>query len=405
MALHPSEAAFGLGLSCDRLRPVDPGCPLGVPEGGREATVDGVLQVLRQMIADVSPLVRVHLHLGVLAEDPSHASGEGPRAVDDDEEARRRGQTPSLQVREEARDDRPVRVEPSHSPTDTFVPSAVITRQTTQHWPASSIPSTMTTATLRLDRSQAFGSESACSVAFTARREIADLLVAFAVLSSSVPTGSATVSWRRVATLASMRSTTRRRRRSSGENTARVSSSTSSPSLVRPRGRHMGTLRPPTTTEPGVEPCQLALRAGIFACLGPMRSVSSASIIWAITTRPVADANASSPSFTARATSASATIASRPSPARRGEARRGEPPRHNRRQPRQVPSSSGGPPLDRCLGGRPKPCHERASGGGPPPRFNRVGGNLASLGSGSARQLGPRHLVGGRLVCRTRRTQ
>ena len=41
-----------------------------------------------------------------------------------------------------------------------------------------------------------------------------------------------------------------------------------------------------------------------------MASVSSACIIWCITTSPVADAKASSPSLIAPATSASATVAS-----------------------------------------------------------------------------------------------
>ena len=47
-----------------------------------------------------------------------------------------------------------------------------------------------------------------------------------------------------------------------------------------------------------------------MACFSPIASVSSAVIIWCITTSPVAEAKASSPSLIAPATSASATVAS-----------------------------------------------------------------------------------------------
>lgn len=62
-------------------------------------------------------------------------------------------------------------VSPSQSPTGTFVPSVVTTRAATTHWPASSIPSTITTATSRSERSLAISSASAASVARFQRRE------------------------------------------------------------------------------------------------------------------------------------------------------------------------------------------------------------------------------------------
>ena len=65
-------------------------------------------------------------------------------------------------------------------------------------------------------------------------------------------------------------------------------------------------------------PVAAALAAGILACLGPTRSVSSASIIWNMTTSPVAEANASRPSLIAPATSARATVASTGRSATRG---------------------------------------------------------------------------------------
>ena len=62
--------------------------------------------------------------------------------------------------------------------------------------------------------------------------------------------------------------------------------------------------------EPGVVPCQFPTRsaAPILACLSPITWVSSAVIIWCITTSPVAEAKASSPSLIAPATSARATV-------------------------------------------------------------------------------------------------
>ena len=53
-----------------------------------------------------------------------------------------------------------------------------------------------------------------------------------------------------------------------------------------------------------------ALEAGILACFAPIASVSSASIIWCITTSPVAEAKANDPFLIAPATSARATVAS-----------------------------------------------------------------------------------------------
>jgi hypothetical protein len=44
---------------------------------------------------------------------------------------------------------------------------------------------------------------------------------------------------------------------------------TSSPDVVRPRGRSTLNRRPPSTTGPVVVPCQLAVRPGSRACLGP----------------------------------------------------------------------------------------------------------------------------------------
>ncbi len=66
-------------------------------------------------------------------------------------------------------------VSPSHSPTGTLVPSAVMTRATTTHEPATSSPSIMSTATSRSERSRAISSPMALVVAATKRRETADL--------------------------------------------------------------------------------------------------------------------------------------------------------------------------------------------------------------------------------------
>ncbi len=169
-------------------------------------------------------------------------------------------------------------VSPSHSPTGTLVPSVVMTRATTTHEPATSSPSIMRTATSRSERFRAISSPMALVVAATKRRETADLDMDFERPSSSSPTGSATSRWRRVATPASMRSTTRELSRSAELNAFQVSSPISSPAAVRPRGRSVLTWRPPSTTEPLVVPCQFPTRsgAGILACFSPIASVSSA---------------------------------------------------------------------------------------------------------------------------------
>ena len=151
-------------------------------------------------------------------------------------------------------------VSPSHSPTGTLVPSAVMTRATTQHWPATSSPSIMRTATSRWARLRAIRSSMAFLVAAMKRRETADLEVERARVSMSVPTGSATSPCLRVATPASMRSTTSELSRSAELNTFQVSRSISPPSVVRPRGRLVVTVRPPRTTGPEVDPCQFPMR-------------------------------------------------------------------------------------------------------------------------------------------------
>ncbi|SHY37348.1 Uncharacterised protein [Mycobacteroides abscessus subsp. abscessus] len=71
----------------------------------------------------------------------------------------------------------------------------------------SSSPSRSDEAALR---SRAISSASAVSVCLTNRREIAERLVDFASLSTTVPTGSPTRACRRVATPASIRSITTR---------------------------------------------------------------------------------------------------------------------------------------------------------------------------------------------------
>ena len=98
-------------------------------------------------------------------------------------------------------------------------------------------------------------------VAATKRLEMADLDMDLERSSSSAPTGSATSAWRRVATPANMRSTTRELSRSAELNAFQVSSSISVPWLLRPRGRSVLTWRPPSTTEPVVVPCQFPTRS------------------------------------------------------------------------------------------------------------------------------------------------
>jgi hypothetical protein len=49
----------GLEVSCDRFRLLQPGRPLRVREGRGEAPIDRLLQLLWQVIADVSALVHL----------------------------------------------------------------------------------------------------------------------------------------------------------------------------------------------------------------------------------------------------------------------------------------------------------------------------------------------------------
>jgi|GEM_PF-6133924 len=269
-------------------------------------------------------------------------------------------------------------VSPSQSPTGTLVPSEVMTRETTTHEPATSSPSIMSATMSRSDRSRAISSPMALTVAATKRLEMADLDVDLERASSSFPTGSATSTWRRVATPASMRSSTRELSRSAELKAFQVSSSISAPVVLRPLGRSVVTVRSPSTTEPLVVPCQLPQRseAGILACFSPIAPVSSAVIIWWMTTSPVADAKANSPSLMAPATSARATVAS-----------------SGRSANRAASSASATlttatfffmvvPFLFGCLGGRPIPTIWQVSGGGPPPYFNNVRDKLATPGPG-----------------------
>src|SRR5271157_1047983 len=265
-------------------------------------------------------------------------------------------------------------VSPSQSPTGTLVPSEVITRHTTTHEPATSSPSIMRTATSRSDRFRAINSPMALAVAVTKRRETAELDIDFERASSSSPTGSATSPWRRVATPASMRSTTSELSRSAELNAFQVSSSISPPVVVRPLGRSVLTRRPPSTTEPLVVPCQLPVRssAPILACFGPMTSANSACIIWCITTNPVADAKANNPSLIAPATSARAIVAPSGRSANRAASSASATPTTATFFFTVVPLLFG------CLGGRPIPTIWQVSGGGPPPYFNNVRDNVRS---------------------------
>ena len=119
----------------------------------------------------------------------------------------------------------------------------------------------MSTATSRSERFRAISSPMALVVAATKRRDTADLDIDLERPSSSAPTGSATSAWRRVATPASMRSTTRELSRSAELNAFQVSSPISAPALLRPRGRSVLTWRPPSTTEPLALPCQFPTRS------------------------------------------------------------------------------------------------------------------------------------------------
>jgi hypothetical protein len=106
-------------------------------------------------------------------------------------------------------------VEPSHSPTGSFVPSAVMARATTTHRSARCSPSSISTLMSSSPRSRVISSPSAVSVCLTNRRDTADRLVDFALRSTGAPTGSAARACRRVASPASIRSSTTWESRSS----------------------------------------------------------------------------------------------------------------------------------------------------------------------------------------------
>jgi hypothetical protein len=106
----------------------------------------------------------------------------------------------------------------SHSPTGTFVPSAVMASATTQQRSARCSPSTINTFTSKPDRSRASNCANAVRVEATNRREIADRLVLVACAATVVPTGSPARACRRVATPASIRSSTTCDSRSSAAN-------------------------------------------------------------------------------------------------------------------------------------------------------------------------------------------
>ncbi len=216
-------------------------------------------------------------------------------------------------------------------------------------------------------------SPMALVVAATKRRDTADLDIDLERSSSSAPTGSATSVWRRVATPASIRSTTSELSRSAELNAFQVSSPISVPLVLRPRGRSVLTWRPPSTTEPFALPCQFPTRswAATLACFSPIALVSSASIIWRITTSPVAEAKANNPSLIAPATSASATVAS------------------SGRSANRAASSASATlttatffftvvPFLRVTWSCPIPTIWQVSGGGPPPYFNNVRDNVGA---------------------------
>jgi hypothetical protein len=79
-------------------------------------------------------------------------------------------QAASDEIGEQVGDDGLFSVSPSHTSTGTLVPSAKITRATTQHWPTITSPSIITTATSSPLRSRAISSLSAVSVARTQRQ-------------------------------------------------------------------------------------------------------------------------------------------------------------------------------------------------------------------------------------------
>jgi hypothetical protein len=128
--------------------------------------------------------------------------------------------------------------------------------------------------------------------------------VVVALSRTAFPTGSAILACRRVATPASIRSSTTSWSRSSEAKCAYDRNATSCPSTVRARGRVTGTRRPPRVTEPFPLPCRTAARAGSCLPFGPATEATSASNIACITDKPVATLNARSASLATPAMSA-----------------------------------------------------------------------------------------------------
>ena len=87
-------------------------------------------------------------------------------------------------------------------------------------------------------------------------------------------------------------------------------------------GSARGTVRPPSTTEPGADPFLVAVRSGSWRPLGPALSVISAAMISSTTARPAAQQNAMKPSLMAAERSWRATVASAGSSARRAASSR-----------------------------------------------------------------------------------
>ena len=83
-------------------------------------------------------------------------------------------------------------VSPSHSPTGTFVLSVVTTNATTQQHFAKTMPSIMSTATSRPERSSPNSSARRAAVALMNQRETAARESPLATISSSSPIGSET---------------------------------------------------------------------------------------------------------------------------------------------------------------------------------------------------------------------
>ena len=192
-----------------------------------ESPVDGVALADGQVPGDVAALVEgAALHQGPFTEYLGHRLAQRLGAVQHGDDAVAVAQPTSHQIGEQVGDHDPFSVSPSTKPTGTFVPSAVMTRATTTIWSATLSPSIISTAVSRPDRSRASSSVIACSVAALNRRDTAD----FEVALPSTPTGSVTSTWRRVATPASIRSTTTWRSRSSEAKHSHVANSTSPPS-------------------------------------------------------------------------------------------------------------------------------------------------------------------------------